>query len=275
MEKINLLFTLDDRYLPQLQVLLTSLHINNPDEIFRVCLIHKALSKENQKSIFLQCEQYGYSFDPIRVDDSLFLHAPVSKQYPQEMYYRMLAAHLLPKDIKKVVYLDPDILVINSIRPLWEIDLNGHLFAAAAHSGKTELVHSVNRVRLKTQHDYYNSGVLVMDLEKGRSEIVPDTLFAYAQEHASELLLPDQDMLNTLFGVRTLPLDDVIWNYDARDYKGYYLCSNGRHDLDWVMRNTAILHFCGKSKPWKKGYIYRFGMLYKHYMQLTQRQNLS
>lgn len=274
MEQISLLFTLDDRYVPQLQVLLTSLHINNPDETFQIYLMHKALSQENQNRISVQCTQYGYRFTPIVVDDSLFLNAPVSQQYPQEMYFRMLAAHLLPSCVKKVLYLDPDILVINPIRALWETNLNGHLFAAAAHSGKTELVHSVNRVRLKTQHDYYNSGVLLIDLEKGRNEIDPAVLFAYAQEHASELLLPDQDMLNTLFGLRTLPLNDVIWNYDARDYKGYYLCSNGRYDLDWVIKHTAILHFCGKSKPWNKGYLYRFGLLYKHYMQLTKLQRL-
>ena len=35
--------------------------------------------------------------------------------------------------------------------------------------------------------------------------------------------------------------------------------------------NTAILHFCGKRKPWNKAYVGRFGVLYKHYMQLAAR----
>lgn len=272
MEAINLLFTLDNRYLPQLQVLLTSVHINNPDEKFNIYLIHKELSDENIRLISDQCGKYGYAFFPVRANASLFSSAPVSNQYPQEMYYRMLAAHLLPANVEKIIYLDPDILVINPLRPLWETDLNGCLFAAAAHSGKTELVHSVNRVRLKTQHDYYNSGVLLMDLAAERREIVPEQLFQYAKEHAAELLLPDQDMLNALFGNQILPLDDVIWNYDARDYKGYYFVSNGKFDLDWVISHTVILHFCGKAKPWKKGYLYRFGLLYKHYEQLTKHQ---
>ena len=274
MDAIHLLFTLDNRYLHQLQVLLTSLHINNPDENFKIYLIRKDLTEKNVENISQQCRAYGYSFFSIQADDTLFSNAPVSRQYPQEMYYRMLASHLLPEDVKKIIYLDPDILIINPLRPLWETDLKGYLFAAAAHSGKTELVHSVNRVRLKTQHDYYNSGVLLMDLEAGRREIIPEQLFIYAKEHASELLLPDQDMLNTLFGEQILPLDDAIWNYDARDYKGYYLCSNGKYDLDWVIEHTAILHFCGKAKPWKKGYLYRFGLLYKHYEQLTRHQKI-
>ena len=110
------------------------------------------------------------------------------------MYYRLLAPHLLPCNIKRILYLDPDILVINPIRGLWGTDLQGNLFAAAAHTGKTELAHSVNRLRLGTKQDYYNSGVLLMDLDAGRREIDPEELFRYAELHREELLLPDQDI---------------------------------------------------------------------------------
>ena len=49
-----------------------------------------------------------------------------------------------------------------------------------------------------------------------------------------------------------------------------YLRSGGDCDMDWVLTHTAVLHFCGKSKPWKPGYRRRFGPLYKHYMRLTE-----
>ena len=80
-----------------------------------------------------------------------------------------------------------------------------------------------------------------------------------------------RDRLNALYGRRILPLDDALWNYDARNYNNYRLRSAGTHDLPWVMEHTAILHFCGKAKPWKPGYVYRFGVLYHHYAQLTRR----
>lgn len=270
MDTINLLVTLDRNYLPQLKVLLTSISINNPRETFAVYLMHSHIPGEDLEGVDRFCGSLGYDFFPVPVDSTLFQKAPVTKQYPQEMYYRLLSPHLLPRQLDKVLYLDPDILVINPLRPLWETKLNGCLFAAAAHSGKTDLVNSVNRVRLGTDHDYYNSGVLLIDLEAGRREIVPDELFAYAAEHPRELLLPDQDMLNVLFGARTLHLDDVLWNYDARDFHTYQLGSGGTYDLDWVLSYTAILHFCGKSKPWGKGYGSRFGILYKHYAQIAR-----
>jgi len=124
---------------------------------------------------------------------------------------------------------------------------------------------------LEIEHNYFNSGVLLIDLIKGRKEIDPQAVFQYSEEHKKELLLPDQDILNRLYGSRTLELDDAIWNYDARNYSNYFLRSAGETNVDWVMQNTAILHFCGSQKPWKPLYRHRFGVLYKHYMQMAVR----
>ena len=272
MEPMFLLTTLDQNYLPQLQVLLTSLAVNNPGETFALFLLHSTIPDDALAAVQRQCDSYGYAFSPIRVDDSLFREAPVTRQYPKEMYYRLLAPRLLPEHIQRVIYLDPDTLVINPIRPLWETDLEGNLLAAAAHTGKTELANSVNQLRLGTERDYYNSGVLLMDLESGRREIHPQALFDYVAQHRRELILPDQDVLNALYSKQILPLEDALWNYDARNYSSYLLRSGGTYDLRWVMEYTAILHFCGKEKPWKPKYAHRFGILYQHYIQLTRRE---
>ncbi len=271
MEPIALLTTLDQNYLPQLQILLTSFAVNNPGESVTLYLIHSGIPGEAFAGIQRQCEGYGYLFSPIPVEDTLFEDAPVTKQYPREMYYRLLASRLLPGQVRRVLYLDPDILIINPIRPLWETELQGNLFAAAAHTGKAELVSGVNQLRLGTERDYYNSGVLLMDLDAGRQEIRPQSLFQYVEQHRKELVLPDQDVLNALYSQRILPLEDVLWNYDARNYRSYLLRSGGSYDLPWVMEHTAILHFCGREKPWKQPYIHRFGILYQHYAQLAKR----
>ena len=272
MDTIPLLTALDENYLPQLRILLTSLAVNNPDETICLWLIHSGIPEEALAVVRRQCAAYGYTFSPIQIDESLFQNAPVTKQYPQEMYYRLLAPHLLPEEVKRVLYLDPDTLVINPIRPLWETELGGRLFAAAAHTGKTELANGVNQLRLGTACDYYNSGVLLINLEAGRHAIRPQALFDYVALHRRELLLPDQDILNALYSEQILPLEDVLWNYDARNYSSYFLRSGGVYDMKWVMEHTAILHFCGKAKPWKPKYAHRFGILYQHYAQLTRQQ---
>ena len=269
-QAINILVTLDGNYLPQLKVMLTSLFMNDPGR-YRVFLIHRAIPDGELELLSRGLERAGCALHALRVDGRMLEGAPVTKQYPQEMYYRLLAPHILSEELERVLYLDPDVLIINPIRALWNLDMEQRAFAAAAHTGKTELANSVNNLRLGTEGKYYNSGVMLMDLKRARARIRLEELYSFVEAHAGELLLPDQDVLNALYEKDILGIDDFIWNYDARKYGNYFLRSMGSATEEWVMQNTAILHFCGKAKPWKPLYPHRFGILYRHYMQHAQR----
>lgn len=269
--KIDLLVTFDQNYIGPFQTMLKSAVMNNPGEQFHIWLLHSGIPEERLQDLNVFCRLQDVSFTPVPISRQVFEEAPVSKQYPQEMYYRLLAPHLLPAALKKVLYLDPDILVINPLRPLWEIELNGNAFAAASHTGVLDIMNGINRIRLNTDHDYYNSGVMLMDLDKARKIIKAEEIFECVSKHELELLLPDQDVFNYLYGMRTLQVDDAIWNYDARYYSDYLIRSSGSCHMDWIMKNTVILHFCGKRKPWKPSYTNRFASLYKHYMQIALR----
>ena len=272
---MDILVTLDEGYLMQLRVMLTSLYLNHPNELCRVYLLHSRIPDVRLRELGKGLRALGCELHPVRVDSRLFEKAPVTKQYPQEMYYRLLAARLLPEDLERVLYLDPDILVINPVRALYDTDLEGDLMAAATHTGLLAgITDPVNRLRLENYEAeaYYNSGVLVMDLSAMRREVRPGDIFDYAREHADILLLPDQDVLNGLYGGQILGVDDSLWNYDARRFDRYLLLSQGERDMDWVMDHTAILHFCGKRKPWNHSYQGRFSALYKHYQRLVERR---
>ena len=93
-----------------------------------------------------------------------------------------------------------------SPHPLGRPSYRANLFAAASHTTVNDLVNGINRIRLKTDQDYYNTGVLLMDLDRGRTDIHPQEIFQHVQEHGSELLLPDQDVFNTLYGAKPFGL---------------------------------------------------------------------
>ena len=206
------------------------------------------------------------------MDKILFENAPTSKRYPKEMYYRLLSPIILPQEVERVLYLDPDMLIINPLRPLWELNLHGKTFAAASHTGLTEMANGINQMRLDTKHEYFNSGVMSINLNAARNLVTAEDVFRCVSEYEKKLILPDQDVFNILYGNHTMPVEDVRWNYDVRNYSKYLIRSNGKHDLSWVMQNTAILHFCGKNKPWHEEYKNPFGMLYFHYRNLTVRK---
>lgn len=268
---IDLLVTLDENYLDQMRVLMTSIYISNPGEIFNIYLIHSGIAPDKIETLQNDLGKITYKLFPIRASDDLFSSARVTDRYPKEMYYRLLAGELLPKNLRKIIYIDPDILVINSLKELWDMDISAYLFAAASHTGKTDMANNVNKIRLGTDTDYYNSGFLLINLDRARKEIVPEEIFAYADENYKNLLLPDQDILNAMYGDKILPLKDSIYNYDARNYSTYLLKSKGEEDLTWLMENTVILHFCGRDKPWNKNHRSRFTALYRHYINLSRR----
>lgn len=269
---MNLLLTLDENYLMPCQVMLHSLFASNPKEQdLSIYLLHSNISPEKLGELSRYCESFHARLFPIAVGEDLFQNAPTTKRYPKEMYYRLLSPLILPEEPDRILYLDPDILVINPLRPLWELNLYGKTFAAAAHTGLTEMTNGINNARLNTEHEYFNSGVMLIDLKAARKLVTADAVFACVKEHEKELILPDQDVFNMLYGRYTQPVDDVVWNYDVRNYNKYALRSTGKHDMVWVMHNTAILHFCGKHKPWHEEYRNAFGMLYRHYMNLTLR----
>jgi len=272
-QTINIFVTLDRNYLLPLRVMLTSLFINNADETFDIWLAGDGFGETDQSTIERLCSRFGNQLHMVQVPQDAFRDAPVIRYYSKAMYYRLLAAQLLPESLEKVLYLDPDILVINRVRPLYEIRMDDALYAAATHEGLTGVSSQIARIRLSTPDGkaYFNSGVLMMNLVGMRKEVVPKQVFQYADQKRASLILPDQDILNGMFWSRIKLIDESFWNYDARKYQSYMIASQNEKNLDWVMRNTSILHFCGKSKPWKEEYRGKFSALYKHYMAIAQR----
>lgn len=267
--QVNILITLDSNYIRPLKVMLKSLFLNNQGERFSIYLMHSSLTEEEIVDLEKYVESHGSRLLVVPIDDGFFANAPVLSRYPKEMYYRLLAFKFLPQDLDRILYLDPDILVINPIRELYDTDLDGYLYAAAYHDLIT--VKEINRIRLSPYEikAYYNSGVLLMNLELQRQEIDEQEIVRFVEANRTKLILPDQDVLNALYSKRIKTLDEKLYNYDARFYQYYKLMSNRLWDMDHVIRNTVILHFCGKKKPWKKNYSGKFHSLYKHYEKLA------
>jgi len=270
---MNILFTLDRNYLTPLRVTLTSLFINNPNEAFDIYIAADGFTQEDHSSIHSLCARFHAAYHPVAVEETWFKSAPTLRYYSRAMYYRLLAAKMLPEALERILYLDPDMLVIGSIRPLYETEMGDYLYAACIHKGLVDLSTPVNKIRLSTYETkgYFNSGMLLMNLPRIRETVFPQVIFDYVRENHALLVLPDQDVLNGLYGEHILALDERLWNYDVRRYNEYRISSTGEHALPWVMENTAILHFCGKRKPWHKGSGGRFSALYRHYMQLLKR----
>ena len=270
MNIINLLFSIDDGYVEQFKVTLFSILQNSSSGHYVVYILQKQLLiKHGEVEDF--CQKMGVNYKPIIIGEEAFENAPTTERYPETIYYRLLAHEYLPQDLERILYLDADILCINDIIPLYQLDLGNKLYAAASHTTDNNIPDLVNKLRLGNfdSEGYYNSGVLLMNLNLIRQEVRRQDILDYIQKNSLLLFLPDQDVLNALYGHRTLAVSDQIYNFDARYSTLYYARSSGKWNLNWVMENTVFLHFCGRDKPWKKDYRGRYSALYKHYRHRT------
>lgn len=265
---MNVLVTLDSKYIYPLKVMLKSLFINNHEDKFAIYLMHSRLKEEEIDDIDKFIEIHGSKLYEIKIDDKYFDNAPVHLHYTKEMYYRILAFRFLPS-LDRILYLDPDILVINSVSKFYQMDINGYLYAAA-YRNRIDTT-AINKIRLKPYKidNYYNSGVLLMNLVLQREYIKEEVIFDFVEKYHWKLVMPDQDIINALYAKFIKPLDETIYNYDVRRFRFYKYKTKGICDMDYVINHTVFLHFNGKKKPWHNNYQGVFHALYKHYEKLT------
>lgn len=273
MDLLNLLFVVDDGYVEQLKVTLFSIKQQLKNQAVAVYLMQKQELKRNEE-LATFCYQLSYSYHPIVVGDEVFKDAPTTDRYPDTIYYRLLAHEFLPEHLDRILYLDADILCLNSFSDFYQMPMGDALYAAASHNSDGDILDFVNKLRLQNfemESSYFNTGVLLMNLITIRQTVKRQAILDYIAKNRALLILPDQDVLNGLYADRVIAIPDEIYNYDARYSILYQARSSNQWDLDWVINHTVFLHFAGRDKPWKPNYITRYAGLYKYLAKETAK----
>lgn len=273
---MNILVTLNSGYVRQLIVMLYSLLSAHEDTSFKLYILYNSLTKEDFEAIGKVSKSRLEVF-PIAVPKDFLKNAPTSNRYPTEMYYRIFAARLLPQNVDRTLYLDPDLVVINPLDELYNMSLGKKLFAAASHTGAESMLGVINEVRLSMPKGspYFNSGVMLMNIAALRQNQDENEVFEYIKKHQLTLMLPDQDVLNAVYSNEIVTVDYLRYNLSERCF-GLYNMAHPTNPLTlkWVEQNTAIIHYCGRNKPWKKNYFGEFDCFYKAFEQAAIQEDL-
>lgn len=216
----------------------------------RLFIAHSSLDEQALGRIRAKTSQYGIQFNNIQITEHWFKDTPVLERLPEESFYRLMAFHYLPPEVHRCLYLDPDIMIRKSLLPLYTMDFEGGYIAAASHMVGRKNKLNLRRLGIRENIRYLNSGVMLMDLEAIRRDFTLEHILESTSENIQKLLLGDQDMVNILFGTRAKLIDERIYNLDERAFRLH----RRTFDLSAVERETAIIHYNGKYKPWLEGY---------------------
>ncbi|HEY0633247.1 MAG TPA: glycosyltransferase family 8 protein [Thermoleophilaceae bacterium] len=228
------------------------------------------VSGAEERQLAAMVEREGAAISFLRIDDREIEGLPTVGFTRKATWYRIFLPELLPS-VERILYLDADLVVVDSVAPLWELDLTGHWVGAVTNVFQDNHLHRPGELGLSGPDAYFNAGVLLMNLAEMRRDGRTQALLDYGVENASKLEWRDQDALNVVLGERRLALHPR-WNL----MNSFYLFRRnarglGRRALRQAFRDPAIRHFEGPDalKPWHPQCEQKLRELYMEHRRAT------
>jgi lipopolysaccharide biosynthesis glycosyltransferase len=173
-------------------------------------------------------------------------------------YSRLWLAEALPQ-LDRCLYLDSDLLALDSIEELWDTPIPATAVAAVADC----YVDRENLKKYQEIHRYFNSGVLLMDLQIWRKRQYVQKCLDLADNPELHKRFADQDVLNIALS------NDVYflhprWNIQTGQRPP---CVNRSLEKEWrqwreICQSPKIAHFTSERKPWDMAMKHRWSMEY-------------
>jgi len=260
--KIHVALTFNDKYWALAYAVMRSICLTTTrrrDVVFHLC--HSALTPEHAAMLDRIVEEFSstivhYDPDQHAAFRDLVAQLPATDRFPAIVYARLVLDRLLPPDAGRVIYLDCDVMVCQPIELLYDIDMGGKPIAAAFDPYHLGIKKGRDIKRKQTPFDtgdrYFNSGVLLIDLERYRAVDLPARVRELAAQGKLQNLFFDQDVLNLVFLNNWQPLH---WSFNL-------LQPRPEHES----LHPVILHYTAGRHPWHVNADVAFRRLYRHVM---------
>ena len=279
LDKINIALASDDNYAQHVAVVIASILANTNDKN-RLCFYLLSDGIDADKILKLEKTITGTGAQLVVCDlsaykgfEKLYTSGHISKA----AYFRLDMANILPANVQKVIYVDVDLIVFKDVAALWNIGMQGRPIAAVPDYGimasKRLMKQKHTVIGLPTDSNYFNSGVVIMDLSQWREHDYSSKVIQLAA--TGNFPHHDQDALNKLFMDNWLELP-LSWNVIPPIFDllpKVLLNSNFRKTAIQARKNIAILHYAGRYKPWEFPIKAGFNEKYYTYLNYTAFAN--
>lgn len=270
----NIVCIADEAYAQHTAVMLASLFAHNRDKLFRVFLMTYTMSSETKRRLgevvnghgelhILEDDYKESGIDALRTETTDKVWNPI-------MYLKLLIPQKLPQDVEQFLFLDVDMVINHDIDELYRTDLNGNI-VAACDDYKFQAAHR-QRLGLKDDERYVNSGVMVIDLKAWREKEEWCPMIGFLKAYR-EVLNNDQDGFAIYFREQIMLLTNR-WNVTT-----FYFEQEPRimpqylPEVDELRKNPYIVHFCEPIKPWFRDCKHPYRSLYRKYLGMTPWRN--
>ncbi len=278
---VNVAFTIDNNYPIYTMLAINSiLHNNISSSNYHFYIIENNITEQNKnkmKKFIAQVNKknlFDSKIDFIHIDTDTIDKGQYLFAFSNRITPIAIARIMLPNllDVDRVIYLDGDILVTADLKDLYTLKLDGKPFGMAMNISQMGEALEKRKINM-----YYNSGVILMDLNKCRQTKTAERMLAYLQNNIDRFLFnsdkdknekflyPDQDLINVVLNkeIKQIPQK---WNNQT---------IAGVHMVDIGYNPDSIIHYIGPVKPWLFNKPYnRAELLYMLYWDTSEELKL-
>lgn len=266
----------DNRGILPLSVTVFSLlNTAETETFYKIYVLSDGIDAENRASLERLAAPFDCRLEFIEISGILEEHDfPYTDQWPIPAWGRIFIPELLKEENGNVLYLDIDVLVCQDLTELFETDLSGMAVGVVFENFSKPGSHFNERLDMPLScTGYFNSGVLLMNVDVFREKGLVQAILDYAVSHRDRLTCPDQDALNGTLCELTVPLHPR-WNW--HDGLTRRILKNDPKEKYWrgvtpcqaveAALNPGILHYQGVHKPWRYNWRYE-GERYENAMR--------
>ncbi|HEY9635127.1 MAG TPA: glycosyltransferase family 8 protein [Coleofasciculaceae cyanobacterium] len=275
-QPIALVCAADENYAVPLAVTLHSALVNlkNKPKI-ALFIIDGGISQRSQRRILQSIDPDQVDISWVQPNKALVENLKVERHLTIVTYYRLLIPQLVPRHFNKVIYLDSDMVVKGDLEQLWNIDIGDNYVLAVQDDNQRYIrmsggLRNYKEVGINPDYKYFNAGLLVINLEKWRTDNIPQKVVEYLERNKDYVRDHDQDGLNAVLAGKWGELNPR-WNQMPRIYT-YSSWQDSPYDeplYQELLEHPYIVHYTTSPKPWHQGCSHPAKDLFFQYLDQT------
>ena len=244
---INIAFITDNNFVIQTIVALFSLRANKLKETeYNIVILGKELSNSNITQ-FEKLSESKFCVKVLPLNDAIISESICKNSiYSSNVLYKLKLEKIFT-EYNKLLFLDSDIIVLDDLTELYNTSIDNYYIAGVKDIGA--VVYNLKN-KNKLCMNYFNTGVMLLNLKKIREENFFDNVILNYETNAKNYYFPEQDALNELIKDK-IKLISIKYNFITSNvrYTTKQLTNFFKEDMDNI--KPVVLHYAGRCRPWK------------------------
>ncbi len=244
----DIAYTISNEYTHCLAVSMGSILKNScADEQFNFYILNSDITEENKRKINKLKIIKDFNIEYIQMNNEDFKE--MSEGVNIVSNYRLKIA-TLKSNLNKILFLDADIIVLTSLKSLYNTDLGNNYIAAVVDPGvKLQYEYTIND-KEKFPNRRFNTGVMLANLTKWRDDKIEEKIMEGMRWYSKKYFAwPDQNVMNMVFKDHIIELSPQYNVCPILAQQGWY-----QEEGVWEKASLEpkIVHICGYPKYWEE-----------------------